>query len=486
MTTRTYGGWRLHRGLGLFGLSSRGTLLLLGALTALIVLAAISITAALVAVPVLAAVVGAAVWRRGGRPVAGLVTARLCWGWAHHRGHTRFRAGIVVGDDRSRLPGVLAPTMLMSADDGYGGRYGLVWDRRSGALTTTLKVSPASPWLADADEADAWVSAWGSWLAGLGHQPALRWVTVIVDTAPEPGSTLADAVTRSLDPDAPAPARDIMTSLVARAPAAAADVDTIVCLTFDPARFATPAATRDMAGAVAELGRLTDPLAAALGGCGVSVAGRARAAELAGMVRTAFDPDARGEVNRVLADGSEHLGWADAGPLHAEELLDTYEHENAVSVTWGWHEAPRQAVASTVLARLLAPAGFVKRVALQYRPYPAPDATRMLEYEVNAASFRQHYRRRTGRDETARDAYDAARARQAAEEEAGGAGVSLLGLYVTATVTTPEDLPGAVAATEAAAGSSKIRLRRLWGGQAAGFAATLPCGICPAALRSPR
>ena len=42
--------------------------------------------------------------------------------------------------------------------------------------------------------------------------------------------------------------------------------------------------------------------------------------------------------------------------------------------------------------------------------------------------------------------------------------------------------PRGVAGTEAAAESSKIRLRRMTYSQAAGFAATLPCGICPAEL----
>ena len=98
-------------------------------------------------------------------------------------------------------------------------------------------------------------------------------------------------------------------------------------------------------------------------------------------------------------------------------------------MTWAWHEAPRQNVTADVLARLIAPGPYPKRVSLQYRPFPAAAATRVLEAEVNAATFREHYRSRTGRDETARDAHDQARARQAAAEEAAGAGVCLISLY---------------------------------------------------------
>ena len=205
------------------------------------------------------------------------------------------------------------------------------------------------------------------------------------------------------------------------------------------------------------------------------------------MIRTAFDPAARGEVLRIAAQdrsrtGPDPLAWSDAGPVGAEEFPDRYRHDSGTSVTWAWQEAPRQNVTADVLARLVAPGPFPKRVTLQYRPFPAAAATRALEAEVNAAAFRAHYRHRTGRDETARDAYDQARARQAAAEEAAGAGVCLVSLYVTVTVTSDQDLARAAAWTEAAAESSKIRLRRMTYSQAAGFATTLPCGICPADL----
>jgi hypothetical protein len=383
------------------------------------------------------------------------------------------------------LPGVLASTALLSAENGYGGRYGIVWDRRTGMLTPTLRVVPASTWLAERSDADNWVANWGGWLASLGHVPMLRWVTVTVDTAPEPGSTLADAVAGAIDPAAPATARQIMGQLVDAAPAAAADVDTRVSLTFDPKK--SLVVPRSLTEAAAEAGRALIGLQAALGACGVTVLGRLGAAEIAGVVRTAFDPGARGEILRIGAraragTGAVMLDWTDAGPVGAEEFPDHYRHDGGFSVTWAWHEAPRQNVTADVLARLIMPGPYPKRVSLQYRPFPAAAATRVLEAEVNAAAFRERYRKRTGRDDTARDAHDQARARQAAAEEAAGAGVCLISLFVTATVTSMDDLPRAAAWTEAAAESSKIRLRRMTYSQAAGFAATLPCGICPADL----
>ncbi|MEU8124921.1 SCO6880 family protein [Spirillospora sp. NPDC049024] len=480
---RTYGGWRRRQGIGLLGLDTTSTFIALGTAMLLVLVAATAPRLLVYLLP--PALIGGALSliRVGGVPLARIVLARCRWHWGVWRGHTRYRAGVVIDHPRAfQLPGVLAPLTLLSAEDGYGGRYGIVWDRRAGLLTATLRVVPASTWLADRSDADTWVASWGGWLAALGHMPAVRWVSVTVDTAPEPGSTLADAVDRAVVDTAPEPARTIMSELVRTAPAAAADVDTRVSITFDPK--ASAAGPKDLFEAVAELGRTLDGLASRLGGCGVSVLGRATAAEIAGAVRIAFDPDARGEVNRLLArpNSEEILSWADAGPVAATEHTTHYEHDGGHSVSWAWHEPPRQNVRSDVLARLVAPGPFPKRVTLQYRALPAAAASRVLQQEVNAAAFRAQFRRRTGRDETARDSWDAARARQAAAEEAMGAGVCLVSMYATVTVTDPGQLQRAVAQVEASADSAKIRLRRLWGSQAAGFATTLPCGICPPEL----
>jgi hypothetical protein len=481
---RDYGGWRRRRGIGLWGLGTAGTFTVLAAVLALILVAAADVTALIYIGPPVLVLGAAGLARIGGEPLALKAVRHARWWYGSARGYRHYRVNVVAEHSpAATLPGVLAPASMLDAEDGYGGRYGIVHDRRTGLLTPTLRVIPTSTWLADRGDADTWVANWGGWLASLGHVPMLRWATVTIDTAPEPGSTLADTIADAIDPAAPGPARAILGQLVNAAPAAAADVDTRVSLTFDPKN--SPAAPRNLTEAAAEVGRVLFGLETALGTCGVTVLGRLTAAEIAGVVRTAFDPAARGEVTRLLTRPSHtggQLAWADAGPVGAEEYPDHYRHDSGTSVTWAWHEAPRQNVTADVLARLVAPGPYPKRVSLQYRPLPAAAATRTLEAEVNAAAFREHYRRRTGRDETARDAHDQTRARQAASEEAMGAGVCLAGLYVTVTVIDAERLPRAVTSVEAAAASSKIRLRRMTYSQAAGFAATLPCGICPAEL----
>jgi hypothetical protein len=311
----------------------------------------------------------------------------------------------------------------------------------------------------------------------------VAWVAVTVETAPEPGSTLAQQVGRRIDPRSPQDAQNLLEELILRSPAAAADVDTRVSITFDPKR--SLERLPDLADQVAEVSRILVGMESALAECGVGVLGRATPAELSGIMRTAYDPVQRGEVNALLAAGDkegadELLKWGESGPVSHDESWGEYHHDSGWSVTWSWHEAPRQQVQSNVLAPLLSPGRWPRRVTMLYRPLSAEAAARELENEVNAATIRELVRQKQGRDETARDRADNERAHQAAREEAIGAGVVRMSLYVTVTVTDLRDLPTACADIESRAARSKIRLRRLYASQAAGFAVTLPAGIHPA------
>jgi hypothetical protein len=481
-TVRTYGGWRRARGIGLFGLDTTSSLALLACAVALILLATISPRlAAVTAVPVLL-LLAVGVVRVNGTPLAAAAARWLRWTHAQARGHTHYRSLTTIGRPAAAdLPGVLAPTRLLTATDAQGHEWGLVWNRRTGHLTATLLCAAASTWLVDAEEADSWVAAWGSWLAALGYLPTVAAVAVTIETAPEPGTALREATTARLSPTAPADVQALLAELVARSPAAAADVVTRVSITIDPAR--SPQRVRHLTDAVAETGRVLTGLESALAGCGLTVLGRARPAQLAGCVRTAFDPSARGEVQRILAADDPALEtmltWQDAGPVGADEHWDHYRHDTGTSVTWAWQEAPRQQVTAGVLTRLLAPGRFPRRVTLVYRPLPAAAAARMLDNQVNAAAFRDAYRRAQHRDESARDLADRHRAQRAAAEEAQGAGVVHLSLYLTVTTLDEAHLEEAVADVEARADQSKIQLRRLHGSQAVGFAATLPAGVLP-------
>jgi hypothetical protein len=471
--------------MGLMGLGPFQTLLVLGALTLLVIAATMSFTAfTILAVPCVLVLVGVLA-RWDGVPLAHGLVVRVRWWYATTRGHTSYRSGVMVaGDHAWGLPGVLAPTRLLSVPD-PAGEFGVVHNPRTATFTVTLRCAATSTWLVDKDEGSAWVASWGGWLASLGHHPAVHHVAVTVDSAPDPGTRLADHIARRVLPGAPASAVRILRQLVDAAPAAAADVETRVSITFRHTH--TPGQAPDTSPALDDIARSLPGLTDSLASCGLTVLGRSTAADLVGAVRTAFDPVMRGDVDRMThlrggLDLAQWLDWDTAGPVMAEEHIDHYVHDTGTSVSWAWHEAPRQHVHADVLSRLLAPGPYPKRVSLLYRPLPAAEAARSVEREVNAAAFRSSLNRMQRRDESARDTADRERAQRAAWEEATGAGVGFMSVFVTVTVTDPTHLPRAVADIEARADIAKIRLRKLLASQASGFASTLPCGIFPPAL----
>jgi len=470
---RTYGGWRKARGMGLFGLGAGQSLLVVLAILITLASTMFGLRFLLVAAPAAALTIFLAVAQWDGVSILEAVLQRTRLYFGASRGRTRFRSGVTADPEHAwELPGLLAPTQLLTVHSTTGS-YGVVHHRRLGTLTVTLRCAAQSTWLADPAAAEAWVANWGAWMASLGHLPMLRWVQVTVDTAPDSGSRLADYVDSRLVGTAPASALRLLQQLVAAAPSAAADVQTLVTLTFDPNM--SPAKPKTLADCVEEVDRLLPGLADNLAGCGVTVLGLATSLDLAVMVRGAFDPAARGDLIRAT---DTDLAWQTCGPVAAEDLHDRYVHDSGVSVSWALHEAPRQPVGHDILARLMGPGAYPKRVTLLYRPFSAAEAARAVESQVNAAQFREALRRVRHMDPKARDVADHAQALQAAREEAAGAGLGLASVAVTVTVLDPHLLLKAVADVESRADMCKIRLRRLWAANGAGFAATLPAGIC--------
>jgi hypothetical protein len=57
---------------------------------------------------------------------------------------------------------------------------------------------------------------------------------VVVETAPDPGTRLANEVLPRIRPDAPAAARAVMEEVVERYPAASSEMHTYISLTYGP------------------------------------------------------------------------------------------------------------------------------------------------------------------------------------------------------------------------------------------------------------
>ena len=179
-----------------------------------------------------------------------------------------------------------------------------------------------------------------------------------------------------------------------------------------------------------------------------------------------------------LEGDDEPLDWADAGPVASRELWGELIHDSARSITWEMHGAPRSKITENALTHLLVPhADFArKRVALLYRPHTPDESTRVAERDASTANFvaQQSKKRPSASAQLVQRA-----AEQSRQEVAAGAASIRFSLMVTATVRYDGDMAQAVSTLESRGRAVPIRLRRVYGAQAAAFAATLPVGFIP-------
>jgi hypothetical protein len=505
---RTYGNWRQPRTPGLPGLGLLGTVAALGGVVlAVLVQMSAGPRPALLVLALVGLGVGPLAYRnRSGRNGWQALTARAAWLAGRRRGQHLYRSGPVTGPvptGESALPGLLARSTVYEAVDAHGQLFALLHVPATRHYSVVLRCDPEGSALVDPDTTDTWVARWGRWLAELGREPNLVAASATVETAPDPGSRLAREVDTLLAPTAPDLARAMLAEVAATYAKGSPSVTGRVSLTFtatrrladdrEPlARRGTTRRARVMTpGEVAaQVGSRLPGLLRELAATGAGGVRALTAAELAETVRTAYDPAAGADLEAARAAGHDPgITWAGAGPTAAVEGWAELRHDSAVSVTWQMTAPPRGAVQSQVLRPLLEASDALtrKRVTLLYRPHDPASAARIADADVRTALGRATARRGENR---AHDTLELAAARQAAGEEAAGAGLVRFALLVTATVPSTEDVPHAADVLDQAGGASRLALRRVYAAQSAAFAAALGIGLVlpahvavPSALR---
>lgn len=474
-TPRTFGHWRRRRGFEVMGLSTGQLGVVLGGVVIPLMVLLFATQVGLVLLIAGVAAIVAVCWRQDGQPRVVTFVQRRGWQRAAARGQTSWQSEVVKPFPRAEyLPGPLAPIELLSVRQPTGGLAAWLWDRRGGYLTGQLRLNSIGTLLANSDDADGWVDAYGAWQASLGHIPGLRSACFVVETAPSGANRLRDHVADRLEASAPAMARDWMIDLVESMPGQSTEINQWASITIDPRRLATRPAT--IVQSVADASLTLTGVADSLSSGGIDVVGRATPGWTAGRLRAAFDPAMRGQIERERNDEAE-LAWTQAGPVAAREEWDHLRHDSGFSVTFALRELPRSQVRHDILRRLLAPGRWPRRVAISYTPYPAQVAESVVDAELNAAAVRETAARKTKRDFTVREQMDARRATTAAVEQTQGAGLGEPGILVTVTTTSLDELPQAVADLETRARGARLRMVRMYGAQMLGFCATLGVGV---------
>ncbi|MGW2255127.1 SCO6880 family protein [Kitasatospora sp. NPDC001660] len=476
---RLYGGWRRSRSMGIGMLNTGQTAIVVAAILAPIMLGNFVgwETTLPVTVPVALVVIVLACWQWQGMPLLDLAIARSRWQLAALKGETSFRGQFLPHPQALDLPGVAAPTRLLSVEDTSGpraGRVGLVWNQATGKMAGTLLLASNGALLANRSQVDVNVASWGNALAGLANEADVDAATLTLQITPNSGAALSDHVRDRLDKSAPAAATATVRELVAAAPRASSSLAAWFTLVTTPGRGADR--PRTPAEAAAETLRSLDGVD--LMGAGADVVRRATDTDIVRLVLGAFRPE---DGDAPEAEVRE-LTWDQAGPVAAEDLWGAYHHDGAVSVSYVLREAPRRPITYDVLLPLLSPGQFPRRVTLGYRVLSSKEAAAVVERELNASDAREQYRRRTQRSTTRRERADAAAAERTAEEEAYGAG--LVQWTISITVTAPDAARLKEAQREirtAARRAGGLRFRPAYGGQAAAFVYGLPVGIHPLA-----
>lgn len=484
---RTYGNWRKPTSPGLGSLGLLGTLILLIGLVAAVIAMMLWFWAGPITAGVVALLLAPLLVRdRHGRTGLQALTSQIAWWRGRSKGWHLYRSGplAITTGGTHRLPGLAAPTRLVEATDSYGRPFAMIVMPTTGHYTIVMECAADGAALVDQDQIDTWVAYWGQWLAGLAFEPGLVAASVTIETAPDLGARLEREVSGQLDAGAPELARHVLAEVVRSYPAGSAQVSTRIAVTYAAAP--RPGARRRSLQEMArELGTRLPGLTQGLGMTGAGAGRPMTATQLAEAIRLAYDPGAQADIDAAHTAGTgSGITWEEAGPAFHEETRSCYLHEDCASITWAMSDAPRGEVLSSVLGPLLAPHRDIarKRVTLLYRPHDAAEAVRIVERDRKDARFKI-----TGSAVAARDAVAVAAADQSAREEAKGAGLTRFALLLTATVLDTADLPAAAAAVDVLAPPARIRLRRVYGAQAAAFAAGLPIGIVlPAHLMVPQ
>jgi hypothetical protein len=354
---------------------------------------------------------------------------------------------------------------------------GALAERGGRRLTAVIACRVAAFALLDPEAQERRLARWGLVLSGAGGT-AIRRLQWIERTAPAQGDELARWLHTERDPAVPLRGSAMVESyleLISTSTRVTQEHEVLLAVQVDARR------VRDRGrDAVARaLVEATERVARGLEAAGVTVLGALAPGQLAQVLRTAFDPYARGELaalaaTRVGSEPSDDPDSGDAWPLGARESWDHYACDGAVHATYwisGW---PRVEVSPMFMDALLGHSTAVRTVAVSFEPLAADRSTREIEAAVTRDRADRELRARFGQSETARQRQAAeATVRREAELAAGHGEVRLSG-FVTVSGRDGEELRRACAEVLEHAARARLELRRLYGQQAQAFTFTLP------------
>jgi hypothetical protein len=243
--------------------------------------------------------------------------------------------------------------------------------------------------------------------------------------------------------------------------------ETTISISLDLARAkrAVRAEGSGMAGAAAVLRRELATVVVALHAADVTVEGLVGPADLALLLRSAYDPAAAAEQRPVGRDP------ATAGPTGVVEHWDHLVSDSGFHAVYWISEWPRSEVYPTFLSSLILAPGVRRATSIVAQPLTTAEAMRAIrrervEYQTDAA-----HRARIGQLTDIASEQEWADVTQRERDLVAGHGDLRYAGFVCVTATDPDTLGAARAAIEQAAIQAGCETRLLVGQQAQAFAA---------------
>jgi hypothetical protein len=420
-----------------------------------------------------------------GRVATEWVPLTLRYGLARLRGRTDFRArtplyGQATG--RLPLPGEVSDLQTL-AHPREESILGVVVDRAAGLYSAALEVEGPPFLLEPTGAQEQLLARWGGILARLSGPGSELWrLEWILCTFPDDAAALMEDLQAARPRDA-AGAADLVRSylaLIASTATGAARHLTLVVAQLSArhsARAIRQAGGGDQ-GACTLLAREVDTLARGMSDLGVEIRRQLDPRFYQGIIRVAFDPAARVELD-TLARLRSDRGWGSdwPWPVATEERWGYYRTADRA-----WHRSFTLALplgvvpADWFVPMLLGDSTVCRTVAMTVQPVSRRQANREVTRTLTRLLAEDERKQRLGQLHTAQDAKQESAAVQRMEELADGHADVRYAVTVTVTAPDLETLDQACQSVDHVAGMASCELRQLEGQQAQAFTWTLPLG----------
>jgi len=380
------------------------------------------------------------------------------------RGRTRYRhLRTRHGDD---LPAHIGGIRILEIDTDRGP-IGLIRDGTR--VVAVLEVTAEPLMLAGSDEMAGRRAAWGAILAGLARPGTgvvrVQWIARTHAVGPRTRSRHVDVQVWAHRSDA---AVQSYLEVVDRVADSAQDYALTIAVAIDARRRAGAGSAQQALDAATELNEQL--VAAQLGAARVL-----GAAEVTAALRAGGDP-ASGDAFEDSPHGGAPIAPdpADPGPMASHEAWGSLRTDASWHASFWISQWPRGDIDADVLAPLVLAGRPGRAVTVVLQPRDPARAVRDAEQSRVRYAADEDLRERAGFVGTVRRRRQQAAISAQERELADGHAAYRFAGYITVSAATSEGLEDACRELAATAPLARCEVRRLWGEQAAGLAATLP------------